>query len=131
MRLPLATRSVGALFLAALFVATPYIGSMAAHAAGVTQRIDLNAPGAIDALRTERPAHYDKVRAILSYAQTHPTQPTTRRLIEARFDAADVEMRQWRVSDPPKLEVSFTLDTTRYVAEVIPNLAPARAIPAR
>ena len=48
-----------------------------------------------------------------------------------RFDATDIEMLQWRVSFPPKLQVSFTLDTTRYTAEVTPNLPPARATPAR
>jgi hypothetical protein len=111
--------------LSTLFLAT------AAHAAGVTERVDLNAPGAIESLRSARPAHYDKVRAILEYAGTHPTHPATRPLLEARFDAADIEMLQWRVSNPPKLKVSFTLDTTRYTAEVIPNLSPARAMPAR
>ena len=103
----------------------------ATQAADVTERVDLNAPGAFESLRSTRPAHYEKARAILQDAGTHPTAPTTRPLLEARFDATDIEMLQWRVSFPPKLQVSFTLDATRYTAEVTPNLPPARATPAR
>ena len=111
--------------IALFLLASPI--AQAAMAAGV---IDLDTPGALEALRAQRPAHYAKVEAILALAQARPA-PTTPSLMEARFGASDVELLQWRVSDPPRLRVSFTLDDTRYTGEVVPSLRPARALPAR
>jgi hypothetical protein len=102
----------------------------AAQAATFAGPVDLTAPGVLESLRGQRPDHYAKARAILALAKSRPGA-TTGRLIEARFDAADVQMTFWRVSDPPKLQVSFTLDDTRYDAQVVPDLPPARALPAR
>ena len=102
-----------------------------AQAGTINRNVDLSVPGAIESLRDRDPAHFAKVSAILSYVEANPTRPDSGRLIETRFDAADVEMLQWRVSNPPKLRVSFTLDSTRYSADVVPNLPPARAVPTR
>ena len=100
------------------------------QAAIVTRTVDLNSPGALESLRDQRPTHYTKARAILAIAKARPASDLGR-WIEARFDASDVELLLWRVSDPPKLGVSFTLDDTRYTAYVVPVLPPVRAIPAR
>lgn len=96
----------------------------------VSITVDLNDPGALESLRTDRPDHYARARAILAIVEARPA-PDVARLIEARFDASDVELLQWQVSDPPKLRVSFTLDSTRYTAVVVPALEPARLMPAR
>ncbi len=101
-----------------------------AQAAVFSQAIDLTDPGALRALRVERPEHYAKAQAILAIARAG-RQPNVERWIAARFDASDVEMIAWRVSYPAKLRVSFTLDTTRYSADVVPDLSPPRAVPLR
>ena len=96
-------------------------------AAGV---VDLTNARELELLRDRRPDHYAKVRAILALAETRPSLDAGR-WIEARVGASDVQVLQWRVSDPPKLQVSFTLDDTRYTAQVVPVLEPARPVPAR
>jgi hypothetical protein len=101
-----------------------------AHAGMVGGVIDLTDPGALESLRDRRPDHYAKVRAILKVAETRPAVGASQ-WIEARAGASDVELLQWRVSDPPKLVVSFTLDDTRYTAQVVPFLPAAHAVPAR
>ena len=100
-----------------------------AQSAAVAAAVDLNAPGELDALRERRPEHYEKVRIILSLARSRPA-PVASRWIETRVGASEVELVQWRVSDPPKLRVSFTLDDVRYAAQVVPLLEPARPVPA-
>lgn len=96
-----------------------------AQAAPPRETVDLDSPGALEALRVERPEHYAKTKEILALAQTS-RGPKLGQLIEARYEASDVEMLQWRVSDPPKLRVSFTLERTRYTAQVVPNLPPMK-----
>ena len=114
----------------ALLLVLLLLPSALAQAADAGGTVDLRRPGALESLRDQRPDHYARARAILALAQARPS-PGTSRLIEARFDASDVELSLWRVSDPPKLQVSFRLDDTRYDAEVVPALPPARAMPAR
>lgn len=105
-----------------------FILSTAAQAAIFNGTVDLNSPEALETLRDRRPEHYAKVQAILAIAVARPDL-NLGTWIEAHFDASDVEMLLWRVSDPPKLRVSFTLDNIRYTADVLPALQPARAVP--
>lgn len=106
------------------------LASSVAQAAALGGVVDLNGPGELQALRERRPEHYARVEAVLALARAAPPARAGS-LIEARLGASDVELLQWRVSDPPRLRVSFTLDDARYTAEVIPVLPPAHAIPAR
>ena len=110
---------------------TLFFVSAISQAAGFTAPVDLNAPGVLASLQERRPDHYAKVRAILALVESR-AQFDLGPWIEAQFDAADVDfLHLWRVSDPPKLKVSFTLDDARYSAIVVPMLPPARAVPAR
>ena len=103
----------------------------AAHAAGFTEPVDLNAAGALESLRIQNPAHYEKVRAILAIVEARPRSDVTR-LIEARFDATEVQsFIAWRVSNPPKLHVAFTLEQTRYTVWVVPTDAAPKLVPLR
>ena len=105
--------------------------SAIAQATGFEQPIDLNAPGALKYLQERRPAHYQKIRAILALVESRP-QLNLGPWIEVHFEASDVDfLHLWRVSDPPTMKVSFTLDDIRYTAVVVPVLQPARAMPAR
>ena len=91
--------------------------------------VDLDAPGALDALRTQQPDHYRKVVAILEAVEKRPDVEALGRWIETTFDARDVaSLRYWRVSDPPVLDVAFTLDGTRYKARVTSDVPPLQAL---
>jgi hypothetical protein len=116
-------------FMRKLIAPLLVLGSVAQAAApgGV---VDLTVPGQLDALRDRRPEHFVKVQAILALARTRPAE-STGQWIETQFGASEVELLQWRVTDPPRLRVSFILDDTRYTGEVVPVLAPVRAMPAR
>ena len=92
--------------------------------------IDLNAPGALAALRAESPDRYAKVRAILAAAEAHPSSEMATWL-RADFNASDIECAPlWHVSDPPKLSLSFTLEGARYTAVVVGRFPAPRFIPA-
>ena len=93
--------------------------------------VDLNAPGALEALRVQSPKTYAKISAILATAEERPSSEIGE-WIRAGFDASDVEaMPLWHVSDPPKLKLSFTLDRTRYTAVVVGRFRPVEPIPAK
>jgi hypothetical protein len=83
------------------------------------QRVDLNSPGALDALRMENPRHFAKVQAILAAAEAQPSTDIGK-WIQTRFDASNIDAAPlWHVSDPPKIRLSFTLDQTRYTAMIV------------
>jgi hypothetical protein len=107
-----------------------FAAALGVHAAIVTKMVDLDAPGAIEALQSQNPEHYARARAILATAKAAPRTDLAR-FIEVEFRASDVECIAWRVSDPPQLKVAFTLDSTRYSAVVVPQLPPARPVPLR
>jgi hypothetical protein len=102
-----------------------------ASAAPAQQLVDLNAPGVLEALRIDNPAHYAKVRAILTATEERPSSQI-REWMRTRFDASDIDAAPlWHVSDPPKIKLSFTLDKIRYTAMVVGRFTPAQAVPAR
>ena len=89
--------------------------------------IDLNLPNALRSLQARNPAHYKKVSAILSAAQDY-VSPDMESWIEATFNATEVECVAWRVSNPPKVTVSFTLDKTRYTATVVTGVSERKVL---
>jgi hypothetical protein len=111
-------------------LATLILVSTISHAIAFVDPIDLNASGALESLQQRRPDHYARAHAILTLVESRP-QLNLGSWIETKFKASDVEISQlWRVSDPPQLKVSFTLDQVRYTAVVVPVLARVRAVPA-
>ena len=112
--------------LVALFTASTLV-----QAAPFTETIDLNMPGAFESLAMRHPDHVATVEKILSIAKARPKAELAP-WIEATFNVQDVQLAQfWLVSNPPKLKVAFTLDRTRYTANVVPDLEPVKLIPAR
>ncbi len=110
-------------------IALMFFLSAAGQAAALNETVDLSSPGALEALRDRRPEHYARVQAILAIAERRPDDLGIGPWIEAQFHATDVELLLWRVSDPPRLKVSFALDNIRYTADVVPVLRPARPVP--
>jgi hypothetical protein len=76
--------------------------------------INLNEPGALEALQRDNPAHYQTVRQILDNILKQPESQVPRWL-RTTFNANDVRyLRVLLTSDPPKRDLSFTLDDTQY-----------------
>lgn len=91
--------------------------------------VDLNAPGALDALKTQRPRHYREIMGILAGLTQHPERDVVR-WITANFPAEDViYMPYWLTSFPPKRELNFSLDKTRYHIVVTITQNGARVLP--
>jgi len=76
--------------------------------------VDLNAPGAIESLARRNPEHYAKIEKILADVARQP-QEAVAQWMKAEFGAEDVSFPQLLMtSDPPKRNLSFALDKTRY-----------------
>lgn len=93
--------------------------------------IDLNEPGALEALQLSNPTHYTKVEKIME-GLLQRRDADVPRWIQASFDGHDVRYAPiLMTSDPPKRRLSFALDATRY--EVVVTLTSMRGVivPAR
>ena len=103
---------------------------LAVFFAGPALAIDLDRPGALEALARENPAHFAKVQKILSEAPQRPFG-SVRGWIRTEFDAKDVDTSYLlKTSYPAQARVTFTLDDRQYT-KVIRIDAPASAMPAK
>ncbi len=94
------------------------------------RRIDLDRPGALEALERDNPAHFAKVQKILQEAPRRPLS-SVQGWIRTEFDARDVAAPYiLRTSYPAQANLSFVLDEVRYHA-VIRIDAAAKAIPVK
>ena len=86
-------------------------------AAGPT--IDLDRPGALEALERTNPDHAAKVRRILEGVARTPDRDVPR-WMRVAFDARDVEYAPIVLtSHPAKRRLAFALDGTRYAAVIV------------
>ena len=93
--------------------------------------IDLNEPGALEALQRSNPTHYEKVRQILEGVLQRPDTDVPR-WIQTNFAAHDVSyVPVVLTSHPPKRRLSFALDATRYEAVVTLTNVRGDITPAR
>jgi len=99
---------------AALVLTTLLTVTAAVAAEGPPRNIDLDRPGAMEALARDNPAHHDKIRQIIAglFKRADHDVP---RWLHVSFGAHDVSYAPvWLTSDPPKKRLSFALDGTRY-----------------
>jgi hypothetical protein len=93
--------------------------------------INLNEPGALEALQHSNPTHYKKVRKIMEGLFQRPDIAVPR-WIQTNFDARNVSYAPILLtSDPPKRRLSFALDDTRYEAVVTLTNVRAEIVPLR
>jgi hypothetical protein len=93
-----------------------WIALAAADAPRPGRTVDLNAEGALAALRQTNPAHFDKVARILEGVSRRPAAEVPR-WMQVSFGAHDVSyVPVVLTSHPPRRRLSFALDTTRYEA---------------
>ena len=120
------------LFTSALLLTCPLLAS-----ADGFRNVDLNLPGAMDTLRISNPAHYNKLQRIFRrlqtgkdcdvadqdathYQQTAEDNCDVPRWLRTDFNAKDIyyDRLVWLTSLPPKRDLSFVLDNTRYRARI-------------
>jgi hypothetical protein len=93
--------------------------------------IDLNRPGALERLARENPYHYAIIRRILAGVDEIP-ENAVGRWMQAQFNATDITYSSILLtSAPPKKELVFTLETTRYQALLTLTPDGARLFPGR
>jgi len=98
-------------------------------AAGPT--IDLDRPGALEALAQGNPEHYAKVKVILE-GIARQRDADVPRWMRVGFDARDVGYAPIVLtSRPAKRRLSFALDDTRYVAVVVLTHLRGDVVPLR
>jgi len=94
-----------------------------------THTVNLNKPGALEALQQSNPIHYDKVRKILDGILQQP-DATVPRWLQANFDARNISYAPIvMTSDPPKKRLAFALDETHYEAVVTLANVHAEMVP--
>jgi hypothetical protein len=88
---------------------------------GLRRTVDLDAPGAIERVRAESPAHLQKIVKIIEGVTQQPS-----------FDARDVGYTPIvMTSHPPKRRLSFALDDTRYEVIVVLTKSGGAVTPAK
>jgi hypothetical protein len=105
--------------------------ALATASALAARAIDLGKPGALADLELSNPAHYAKVRQILD-GVVRQRDADVPRWMRIQFAATDVTyLPVILTSHPPKRQLSFSLDTTRY--EILLTLTDVRGriVPAR
>jgi hypothetical protein len=81
--------------------------------------VNLNRPGAMEALARENPAHYAKIEKILDEVQRHPAESVPG-WMKTSFDADSVEYSDLlKTTYPAQRQLSFTLDKMHYRAIVL------------
>jgi hypothetical protein len=96
-----------------------------------SRTVYLDGPTDLARLQKANPAHYARAERVLA-AANHLCRPGPGELKEAA-GARDLtcDGTLFRTSNPPKWQIKFTLDDTRYVALVAVTDDPPRVTPAR
>lgn len=94
--------------------------------------VDLDRPGALEAVERDQPGHYRRITEILSVASEMPCHTEQfGRVVEAKYEARDGRCGlMLMTSYPAKRLLTFTLDATRY-ATVVTMREESRLVPAR
>ena len=103
----------------------------AAASVTLTHTIDLDTPGALEALARANPVHHEKVVKIVE-GVIHQPDSRVPRWIAVTFNGRDVSYAPVvMTSHPPKRRLSFALDDTRYVTIVTLTNVRGEIVPAR
>ena len=101
----------------------------ASAAPGLARHVDLDAPGALEQVRQDNPAHFQAITRILREAPDRRPQALAG-WVRTAFDARMASAMLIKTSYPPQARLEFTLDDTAYRAMVTlrnvePSISPA------
>ena len=82
--------------------------------------VDLRTPQALANLKRDNPAHFEKIRQILTALEEQPDR-VEGDWLQTNFDAQDVNLERMviKTSLPPKQLLSFRLEQTRYTLYLV------------
>jgi hypothetical protein len=105
--------------------------TLASHTAAAfpDKHVYLYGQADLDRLRATNPGHYARAERIMAAANQF-CRPKPGDVSYAKFDARDISCADMLVktSNPPKRQISFTLDDTHYIALVVITDDPARLV---
>jgi hypothetical protein len=105
--------------------------TVASHTASAfpDKYVYLDSQSDLDRLRSSNPGHYARAERIMA-AANELCRPKPGAISYAKFDARDISCIEMllKTSNPPKRQISFTLDDTRYIALVVITDDPARTV---
>jgi hypothetical protein len=108
------------------------IATFGVQAAGVpSQSVDLDKPGALEALQRDKPAHYAKVLEMMERVQAVPLAAEGQRDLRLEVQKPDVTRRQIETSFPAKTRMTVPLGDTEYKITVVYTKNPATVVPAK
>jgi hypothetical protein len=86
----------------------------------VTRGVDLDRPGALEAIERGNPALYERIRGVLDAAQAKPCE-TLPQMLKTQFQATLGMCSNYAIltSFPPKRRISFVIDDTGYSSNVV------------
>jgi hypothetical protein len=105
----------------------------AVQAASPERRVvNLDKPGALDAIASENPEHYQKIMGILRVSQVEACE-TLPRTLKVQFDADAASCRAYELltSQPPKRHLRFRLGDTDYVTNAVQTNLGGKLTPAK
>jgi hypothetical protein len=105
--------------------------SFAAAAGPPARSVDLDRPGALDAIERQDKSLYQRIQGVLKAAEIEPCD-TLPKLVQTRFRAG-VEVCDGHAiltSFPAKIRVAFRIDETLYASNVVQPRITASAHPA-
>ncbi|MFZ3322644.1 MAG: hypothetical protein WA190_09740 [Usitatibacter sp.] len=112
----------------ALFAQAETIASFPA----ASDAIDLDKPGALDALQRDNPRHYEEVMKKVDEAQTVAyTDKTMHNLGLFFHPGSPGRSGDLKLSDPAKSRITVAVDGTTYLITVRYTKDPAHPVPAR
>jgi hypothetical protein len=80
--------------------------------------VDLNAPGAMEQIRAANPVHYEKIQGIVE-GLGQRSGGSAAQWMQTSFGARQVSYPGFLLTSyPPKKDIAFTLDSTRYYGRV-------------
>jgi hypothetical protein len=102
------------------------------QAAGVpSQSVDLDTPGALEALQRDNPEHYAKVIELVEKVQAVPFTEKGQHDLRLEVQKPDITRRQIETSFPAKTRLTVPVEGTEYKITVVYTKDPATVIPAK
>jgi hypothetical protein len=100
-------------------------GAMTVQAAPPAQVTNLDTPGALARLKTERPAHYAKVIEEMNKVQAVPFSDRGLHHLRLNPDKEDPTRRAIETSDPAKTRMTILVESVAYTITVLYTKDPA------
>ena len=114
------------------WIAIALVAAFGVQAAGVpSPSVDLDKPGALEALQREKPAHYAKVLEMMEKVQAVPFSEKGQHDLRLELQKPDVTRRQIETSFPAKTRLTVPVDDTEYKITVVYTKNPGTIVPAK